>query len=306
MTERRYYGLTYALIGAALFSLKPILIKLAYVSNIDPVTLLTLRMMMALPFYLIIGLREILTTKVSFPDIKPHLFPSMLIGVLGYYLASYLDLTGLTMITAQLERLILFTYPTLVVIFSAVLFKQPIEKRLWLALLFTYAGITCIVGNDMTGLGDQVIAGSGLVFCSAVCFALFIVLSKARIASMGSRLFTSIAMSAAAVVVMLQFVVSRPFQDLFVASDVLLLIFGIAVVSTVLPSFLVNAAIHEIGPQQTSLIGSVGPMLTASLAVSVLGEVFTIYHALGMILVVVGVTIVTVEPSSRRKKLSSS
>jgi drug/metabolite transporter (DMT)-like permease len=141
----------------------------------------------------------------------------------------------------------------------------------------------------MSGLGGKVIDGTALVLVSALCFALFMLLSKARISQIGSRLFTSIAMSAASIAIISHFSLTQSYEQLIVSTDVLLIVFGIAFISTVLPSFLISAAISSIGPGKTSLIGSVGPMFTAMLAIIVLDEEFTLHHALGMTLVIAGV-----------------
>ncbi|MEE9426394.1 MAG: DMT family transporter [Methylococcales bacterium] len=289
MADHHFSGFIYALSGATLFSLKPVLIKLAYAHGIDTVTLMTLRMMIALPFYVAVGLWVFLRRQHSTIDFKNNIVPTMLIGVLGYYLASYFDLLGLTLITAQLERLILFTYPTMVVVLGAVFFHQPVSNKIWVALLLTYTGVASIVAHDMSSLGSKVINGAALVLVSALCFSLFMLLSKVQILQIGSRLYTSIAMSAASIAIISHFSLTQSFDQLIVSNDVLLIVFGIAFISTVLPSFLISAAISSIGPGQTSLIGSVGPMFTAMLAVIVLGEEFTRYHALGMALVLAGV-----------------
>ena len=295
MTDHPVSGFIYALIGATLFSLKPILIKLAYVQGIDTVTLLTLRMMIALPCYLAIGFWLLFRRPCGSINLQKHILPILLIGILGYYLASYLDMLGLTMITAQLERLILFVYPTMVVILGAIFFQQKMTRNIWLSLLLTYAGVVSIVIHDLSSLGSQVMEGAVLVFASALCFALFMLLSKVQITHIGSRLFTSIAMSSASIAVICHFSLTQSFDQLMVSSESLFLVFGIAIISTVIPSFLMSAAISRIGPGHTSLVGSVGPMMTAVLAVNFLGEAFTLYHALGMMLVIAGVSQVCVK-----------
>ncbi|MEE9412496.1 MAG: DMT family transporter [Methylococcales bacterium] len=289
MADQHFSGFIYALSGAILFSLKPVFIKLAYAHGIDTVTLLTLRMMIALPFYVAVGLWFIWRRQRGMIGFTNNIVPTMLIGVLGYYLASYFDLLGLTLISAQLERLILFTYPTMVVVLGAVFFHQPVSRKIWISLLLTYSGVTSIVAHDMSGLGSKVLDGAALVLASAFCFALFMLLSKTQIKQIGSRLFTSIAMSAASIAIISHFSLTQSFEQLCVSSDVLLIVFGIAIISTVVPSFLINAAISSIGPGQTSLIGSAGPLTTAILAVIVLGEEFTLYHALGMTLAIAGI-----------------
>jgi drug/metabolite transporter (DMT)-like permease len=114
------YGL--ALAGALLFSTKTIVIKLAYAAGADAETMQALRMVIALPIYLTIGLHWILTHggDSERPPRGAALLSAAMVGLLGYYVSSYLDLKGLESVSAQLERLILFTYPFFVVIFGAI------------------------------------------------------------------------------------------------------------------------------------------------------------------------------------------
>ncbi|WP_232522198.1 hypothetical protein [Sulfuriferula plumbiphila] len=56
------------------------------------------------------------------------LFALLALGLTGYYLASYLDFLGLQYISARLERLILFLYPTMVVVLTAWLYRQASNR----------------------------------------------------------------------------------------------------------------------------------------------------------------------------------
>ena len=296
MANQASTGIALALSGAFLFSLKPILIKLAYAEGIEAAMLITLRMAFSLPFYLLVGLWFMLRGKAKPVKSWSLIIQIGLIGILGYYMASYLDLLGLKYISAQLERLILFAYPTLVIVLSALWFRQSITRKVVLALLLTYSGIACIVLRDGINMGPDIIKGATLVFASACCFAGFMLLSKAPIKAVGSPLFTCIAMTSASIVILCQFVLTQDIEQLLVSRQLLLIILAIAILSTVIPSFLINAAIARIGPGQTSIIGSIGPVITALLTVTVLGEGFTGYHALSLLLVIAGVYWVSVKP----------
>lgn len=296
MANQQSTGIALALSGAFLFSLKPILIKLAYAEGIEAATLITLRMAFSLPFYLLVGLWFMLRGKAKPVKSWSLIIQIGLIGILGYHMASYLDLLGLKHVSAQLERLILFAYPTLVILLSALWFRQAITQQTMLALLLTYSGIACIVLRDGIYMGPDIVKGATLVFTSACCFAGFMLLSKAPIKAVGSPLFTCIAMTSASVTILCQFLLTQEVEQLMVSRRLLLIILAIAIFSTVIPSFLINAAIARIGPGQTSIIGSIGPVITALLAVTVLGEGFTGYHALSLILVIAGVYWISVKP----------
>src|SRR5204863_318834 len=77
------------------------------------------------------------------------------VGFVGYYLASLLDFIGLQYVTASLERLVLFLYPTMVVLLSLVLFRKRIGARTLLALALSYAGILLVFAHDLRFAGDE-------------------------------------------------------------------------------------------------------------------------------------------------------
>lgn len=283
-------GYVYAALGVLLFSLKPILVKLAYQHSIDSTTLMALRMGFSLPIYVLIGAWLIYNHKVP-PFNSALLLPkALLVGVVGYYGASYFDLTALQFISAQLERLILFAYPSLVVVFGYFLLETRIEKGTLPALLLTYLGIGTLFAHDLKLGEENLLLGSGMVLISATLFALYIIFSKSLITKMSSMVFTCIAMCAASFAIIIHFLVEHNFAELLdQTTPIYLISFSIAVFSTVLPSFFISEAIHRIGPNTTSIIGSSGAVVTSLLAVFILGEAFSTYHVIALMLVTSGI-----------------
>ena len=291
-TDRHYLtGLGFAILGAALFSIRPILVKFAYAEQVDSVTLLTLRMLFSAPFYIILlsyFLRN--NERRSSLNFKLILFTTI-IGLMGYYAASLLDLYGLLYISAQLERLLLFTYPTLVVIFGALFFGKAISGNIILALMFSYAGIAAIFIHDLNNYGDNITKGAIFVGLSTIVFAFYVLFGKNIINKIGSRMFTCIAMIAASIGIIIHFLITNDLTDLNTSNKVYLISFAIAIFCTIIPSFCISEAIARIGPDRTSITGTIGPVFTTFFAVSLLGEAFSIYHAVGMLLVIIGVSI---------------
>ena len=239
-------GLVMAVLGAVFFSTKPILIKLVYAYSIDSITLLTYRMLFSVPVYVLIGVWLLSTKHRSLPFVA--VIQTILLGIVGYYGAALFDLYGLQLISTQLGRMILFTYPTLVTLFGWLLFSIPIAKHTFTALFVSYIGVSLIFIQDMHNYGNDVLIGAGWVMLSAICFAFFLLLSKRLIEQLGSRLFTCIAMTASGGFVFLHYSIEK---NLFSGgvmpsippTDALLLIFAIAIISTVIPTFLIAAAI---------------------------------------------------------------
>ncbi len=276
--------------GAALgFSVKAIFVKLAYTYDVDALTMLMFRMMFALPFFmLMIWLEE---RKTSVRITKHQLIAVTGLGLVGYYCSSLLDFMGLMYISAGLERLILFIFPTMVVFMSAVFFGKRIQKEAYIALALSYAGITAAMVNDVQISGEHVMLGSVLVFIATITYSAFLVGSGELIPQIGARRFAAYAMFVSCLAVFIHFGIARGFADFSQPMAVYGYGMAMAVFSTVLPSFMLAAAIHRIGASQTSIVGGLGPIATIGLAAVFLAEPLTLMQLLGATLVISGVFI---------------
>jgi drug/metabolite transporter (DMT)-like permease len=282
-------GFFLAIFGTLLFSLKSIFIKFLYQQGLDANAVLVLRMVLALPIYLVILLWLLRDqTKPSTLDFAT-MRSILVLGFLGYYLASLLDLMGLELISAQLERLSLFTYPFMVAIIGYFLFNEGITRRLIFALIVTYSGLLVVMGQELQLTGNSVFEGVGLVLGSALSFALYVLLSRTFIKQLGSKLFTSIAMIASSIFGVLHGMVMIDLTQLTITNTAWLWLSMLVIFSTVIPSFMMTEAIHRIGPAQSGVVGMLGPIFTIGLAVYLLGEPFTLTIAIGVLLVIIGV-----------------
>ena len=288
-------GIFLALLGAALFATKGIIIKLALADGIDTLTTLAWRQVVAVPVFVTVGVLGYARQRRRAPadapavlDIKTT-FQALGVGVLGYYVARLLDFSGLTYITAQLDRLILLTYPFFVVAFGMIFFKRRITGLMIASLVVSYAGIVIIFARDFSVEGDNVALGSLLVFGSALAYAGYQVLAKPLIDKLGPQLFTSIAMSGAGPAVLVHFLATHPLGAMAINGQGLWVMIAIGLVATVAPAYCISAGIGLIGPERTAIIGNVSPLVTVGLSISILGEAFTVWHALGTALVLIGV-----------------
>jgi drug/metabolite transporter (DMT)-like permease len=295
----RWIGPACAVVGVLGFSFKAILIKLAYAWHpVDAVTLLALRMLFSAPFFIAMAWwagRQPAARPITRRDWRALVW----LGFIGYYLASLLDFMGLVYITAALERLVLFLYPTLVVLLSAVLRGRPITRRAVLALLLSYAGIAFVFVHDLRLGGDTAAlwTGGALVFGSAFAYALYLVDAGDVIARMGSLRFIAWAMLVSSAFVLAQFTLTRDLALLRVPASIYGLSLAMAVFSTVLPTWLIAEAIRRLGANTSSLIGSLGPVFTIGLGALILGEAVHGVQLFGAALVLVGVALVTLRPA---------
>ena len=295
-----------AVIGVLGFSFKAILIKLAYAwAPIDAVTLLALRMIYSAPFFALMAWWA--TKHAATPIGRRDWLHILWLGFIGYYVASLVDFMGLQYVSASLERLMLYLYPTLVVVLSAVLLKQRITGRILTALALSYAGIVLVFARDLSLAGDPHVLwlGGALVFAGAALYAIYLVAAGPVIGRLGSLRFIAWAMLASTVFVLLQFALTRPMAALAAPLRIQLLSLTMAILSTVLPTFLIAEAIRRIGANRTSLVGSLGPVFTIWLGWWLLGESVHWIQLGGVALVLAGVTLVTLRPRAAERKQSS-
>ena len=300
--SRRYFiiGTLLCFLGAIFFSTKAIFVKLAYRdTNVDAVSLLALRMLFSLPFFIASAWftsRQRANVKFT---LKRWLMVA-LVGCLGYYISSLLDFIGLQYVTAGIERLILFIYPTLVLIMSSFLFKQKVRLIQWVAIVVTYLGLlTALFGEiDFSPANNKdFVVGSVYIFICAITFAAYIVGSGRLIPAVGANKFNSYAMSFACIGVLTHFFVTTDHSLVNFSWQIYLYGAVMALFSTIIPSYLISGGIKRVGSENAAIIGSVGPISTILQAYFFLGEPITVLQIVGTILILIGVLIIGRKPN---------
>ncbi|MDR1350686.1 MAG: DMT family transporter [Zoogloeaceae bacterium] len=285
-------GVLLALFAALGFSLKAIFVKLAYAWPISAVTLIALRMLISLPVFAWVGWKS----GRSAPALgrRDYLILAAL-GMLGYYGSTLLDFIGLQYISAGLERLILYTYPTFTVLIAVIVFKKSLSGREVCSILLSYIGIGFAFAHDLNviGQGSAVWTGGALVLASSFCYALYLTGSAPMIARLGSARFTALCMLVSTLGVLAHFAASQPLTALILPWQVYALGIAMAVFSTVLPVFMLSAAIRRIGASRTVLIGAVGPLGTIFFGWQWLDEALSLHQMIGAALVLAGVLLVS-------------
>ncbi|MBL0140683.1 MAG: DMT family transporter [Betaproteobacteria bacterium] len=296
----RLLGVALVVFSAVAFSAKAIIVKLAYRQGIDAVTLLALRMAMAAPFFVAVAWwssRKGHAVALKRADWRAIVF----LGMVGYYLASLFDFIGLQYITAALERLVLFLYPTFVVLISAALYGRIIVGRDVAALVLSYAGIALVFANDLATRQENVLAGALWVGLSAFCYAVYLIGNGRMVKKMGSVLFASLASVVSCVAVVSHYFVVREAPLLWTQpAAVYGLTFVMAVFSTVLPVILMSVGIRLIGSSHASMLGTVGPVATIVLGLVFLDEPITAIQLAGAALVMAGVLAISLAKAPRK------
>ncbi|PIF01235.1 MAG: EamA family transporter [Maribacter sp.] len=290
-SSRTGIGIVYAILGILLFSAKAVLVKVAYTYKVDHLALLLFRMVFALPFYLFITFYK---KPLHFKEInyKDYLWV-VFFGFIGYYLASLFDFMGLRYIKAGLERIILFIYPTMVVLISWSILRKSISRIQVMAIIVTYLGVVATFWNEGPMKDGSVALGGVLIFLSALAYASYLVGSGWLIPKFGVMQFTSYAMVVSTICIVVHYLMVKGFALPTYPKEVYYLGMAMAIFSTLIPSFLVSAAIKRLGAPTFSIFGSLGPVSTIVLAFFFLDEHISILQIIGMLIVIAGVTLVS-------------
>jgi len=294
-SNNKSVALLLAATGVIFYSTKAVFVKMAYAYDIDPVTLMLYRLLLSMPFYLVVWVihntKNKDEPKASFKDILLIIF----LGIIGYYVSSLLDFIGLQYIDASLERLILFIYPTIVLILSRIFLKKKVTKQQLLAIGLTYIGVFVIFSqNILTGTqSDNVLLGAGLIFLCALTYATYLVGSNSLLPKLGTINFTTYVMFVSFLAVLIHYYFEFGFTYIIYPTEVYIISVFMAVISTVLPSYMIGEAIKRAGANTVGIMGSLGPISTISLSMIFLGETLTLIQYIGAFIILGGIFIIT-------------
>lgn len=285
-------GKLFAILSACGFSMKAIFVKLGYgAAPVGALDLLTLRMGIALPFFLWllwIGRAERKQGLSAADGLR-----IFLIAMSGYYLSSLFDFKGLAHISTGLERMILFVYPTLVLLFQCLLSRKRPERNVLHAMGICYVGLGIAFFHDLglAGHGRSVMVGSAWVFAAAVSYALYYLGTGVLLKRMGATTLAGFAGAVSSVQVLLHFsVMGTPGTLLQLPASVWIYCAAMAIFSTVLPIYWLSLAIQRMGTAQAAAVGNLGPVLTILASWLVLGEPLSVVQLAGLGLVLFGVS----------------
>ena len=280
-------------VAALLISLKGILAKFIYAEGVSVEAALFLRALMAQPLvWLWVLSRNSLREVFS---VQPHLIAgAALVGVACYYLGAWLDFFALKLIDASLERVLLFTYPMLVVIAQAVGQRRMPPRRVIFAVGLTWCGIALAVGAFESDVWKANQFGAALVLAAACGFAYYMIANERYTRKASSATFIAFSSLAAAVALAVHYALVASGGEMDISLRAWVYIALMTAFTNVLPLFFFSASIRKIGAQRAAIISSIGPPATMVFAVFLLNEVMTASQYLGSALIVIGILVLEI------------
>ncbi|MFK4490043.1 DMT family transporter [Bradyrhizobium sp. USDA 336] len=289
-----FIGAALGLAAIACISVRPVLVKLAYVELRDPITILAMRMAYCLPIasvFLLFSSRQMQAQSAPLTMREKSLLTLM--GFFGFYVSSYLDFWSLEFLSAGTSRLITYSYPSFVMVFSILILRRWPTRSEVGALIITYAGLLALLISGTSVAGPEAVQGAGLAWLSAATYALYLVLNSGighRVGSLRTASFVILVGSTACV---LQFLFTRDIMVLAVSWRVYALTAGMGLITTIIPVYLVTAAMTRIGANRMALIGALGPVLSVGMGVTFLGDGLGVAQVFGASMILAGVAWVT-------------
>lgn len=287
----QYRDLGIVVLGAILVSTKGILVKFLYQEGVTPEASLLLRAWVSLPLiwwwaYHKQAISEVLHAPRSL------IAGAMLAGVMTYYIAAWLDFLALTMIDAGLERVLLFSYPIIVVIARAIIARQWPSLRVCSAVALIYLGVVFAVGGFDKSLWQQNRVGAGLVLLSACFFSYYLIANERYAKRAGSIGFIVYAVSAAAIGLLIHFVCLNDISELNISLKAWGYLLLMTAFTNVMPLFLFSEGIRRVGAERAAIVSTVGPPTTIFLAAHLLDESMNAIQLFGAALIIVGIIVV--------------
>ena len=288
-------GMFYVAGAAILFASKGLFSKALYARGVGFELLVTVRALLAMPLFIWFAIRSRDRAAAGTPIPWKACAGAAVAGITCYYVGAMVDFWALELIDASIERVLLFSYPALVVLIGSFMRRRAPERRVVLAMAVTYVGIFFAMGGvDLAELRTNLF-GASLVLLAALTTAIYFLIGERFVHVLGSTRFAAIGMSSSAIVLALHFAVFRSFDEvraLDAHAWLLLAILGIACMF--LPGLMQAEGVRRVGAQRAAIGSTVGPPTTIVLAALFLGERLNGWQLAGSAMIVASVLVLSV------------
>ena len=293
MKGRIFKGYLLGIIGSACYGLNPLFALPLYQKGLSPDSVLFYRY-----FFAIILLAMLMKYHgQSFALKRNEIFPLAIMGIL-FSISSLTLFMSYNYMDAGIASTILFLYPIMVAVISALVFHEKLSLMTIIAIVLAFWGISMLNEN---GSGKPLnFMGFLLVALSALSYAIYLIgVNRSVLKSMPTEKLTfySILFGISIYLIRLNFLTDlQPLNTPFMWMNAI----GLALLPTVISLVTITASIHLIGSTPTSILGALEPVTALVCGVLVFGELLTFKNIIGILMVLSAVTvIVTVKPISR-------
>jgi len=302
-----FAGALFVMAAAALFAVKGLFAKALYARGVHYDTVVTVRALVALPLFVAAaGMRDGGLGRIV--RAKPRsLLIAAFAGFLCYCVGALTDFYALTMLDASIERVLIFSYPAIVVVIGSTLTRTLPAPSVVVGTVLTYVGIFFAIGGIDVEMLRANWVGATWVLASALTYAVYYIISERYTRELGSSLYTLAAMSAAGLALAVYWSVGHDTAELAALGpyDWLLLLL-VGTVSYFVPASLQAEGVRRIGAQRGAVLSTVGPPTTIFFAWLLFDERMTAWQVLGVALIVGGILALDIARTSKRSPTPSA
>ncbi len=283
--------------GAVLLASKGLFAKALYDLGLTHHEVAAIRAVLAVPGFCLIAL---IYSRRGRPQTNRFTVGNILAtcgaGLLCYYLGSLANFFALTLIQANVERALLFSYPAIVVALQAILSRHLPSITTMLALVATTGGIFLVTGAADGDLSAAEWVGVGwVIFCSSTIAIYFLVSGKIT-NELGSAYFTAIAMTTSGGAFFIHYQwFGAGWLALPQSPEVWMTMLALVIVATVVPLLCIAEGVRRIGAQRAALISTLGPPATAWMAYELYGEILSHSQIVGTLTIIAGVAFIEIK-----------
>lgn len=274
----RWHGVVWIALSAVGFGAMAIFAKLAYRDGVSLSTMLFLRFAIAGVLLAAWGVLR----DMRWPRGR-NLWWLVGMGGIGYVGQSFSYFAALQYASAGLVALLLYLYPAIVVVLSALLFRRPIGAGRGWAVAIALAGTALTVGGDL----HSEPAGIFLGIACACIYSGYILAGEGVMPRVGPLAAATVVMLAAAVVYGAAAWSAGPSWPVTFAGWAAVL--AIAIFSTLLAILGFFKGLAKLGAADASTLSTLEPLVTLALAALVLGESVTAMQMAGGALILAAV-----------------
>jgi len=288
--------------GAMLLASKGLFAKTLYAHGLDHHDVSAIRAVIAVPGFALLawwGGRITVTPIMANPSLSAY-FWAAFAGLLCYYAGALANFYSLTLIDASVERPLLFSYPAVVVLLSALLTRTWPKTSTLGALLITFVGIFGVTGAADASLSISDWRGIGWVMFSSATIAIYFLFSESLTRQLGSGRYTLVAMSTAGAAFALHYQCFSGWDTVNLSARAWLLMLGLVIIATVLPLYIVAEGVRRIGASRAALVSTLGPPAAALMALEILDETLSQTQWTGMALVIGAVVFIEYRAAVRK------
>ncbi|HEU4589755.1 MAG TPA: DMT family transporter [Steroidobacteraceae bacterium] len=280
--------------AAILFASKGLFSKALYLRGVHFELLVTVRALLAMPLFIGFAVRSNRGASAQARPPWGAFVAAAIAGIICYYVGAMVDFWALELIDASIERVLLFSYPALVVLINSLMRRRAPQRRVVWTMLLTYAGIFFSMGGvDLGELRDNLF-GTSLVLVAALTTAIYFLIGERYVHVLGSTRFAAVGMSSAALVLALHFAVFRSFDEIRALDAHGWLLLGVlAIACMFMPGLMQAEGVRRVGAQRAAIGSTVGPPTTIVLAALFLGERLNGWQLAGSAMIVVSVLLLS-------------